>query len=472
MSASRVTPILIVSLLITGCSTVRPQDAFREIQQLVTGRISAEVIWNQGTQADAAVEQRIKGLLIEPLTADTAVQVALLNNRNLQATYEEIGIAQADLVQAGLLKNPVLSIERRFTGKALELDIAQEVIDLLMIPLRRRVAGAAFEAAKLRVTDAVLDVAAEGRSAAFMLQAAEQMVEMRRSVLNTAEAASDLASRMHAAGNITDLDWRMEQRLARQARLELAIAEQEVLLHREQLTTLMGVWGTDTTWAMAPRLPDIPATDTSLKGLEALAMSQRLDLAASRQDIVTAAETLGITRALRFVSTIEASAHYEREPEGSATIGPSVSVAIPVFDWGQATVPRYAAMLRQKQDQFMALAIEIRSQVRAAYARMHMARERAAFYRTSVLPLQAEILRQGQLQYNAMQLNPLELFRLKQGEIDAGRDYIESLRDYWVARAELEHTLGGRLNATAPEGSSAPEPPAQIEDRHHYMENQ
>lgn len=471
----------VTALTAAGCTTMKPREAFREVQNLVKGRTSAEVVWNQGTPEDAQVEQRVKDLLQQPLTDDTAVQIALLNNRNLQATYEDLGIAQADLVQAGLLKNPVLSVERRFSGKALEVDVVQEFVDLLFLPLRRRVAGTAFEAASLRVTQAVLDLAADARAAFYMLQGAEQLVEMRRAVLESAEVSAELAQRMYAAGNLTNLDWRMEQRLARQTRLDLATAEEEVIQHRERLNTLMGLWGVDAIWTVAARLPELPEVEITGPGLQSIAVSQRLDLAAARQDIVTAAESLGLTRALRFVSSVEGAAHYEREPEGGYSVGPSVHVALPIFDWGQAAVPRERALMRQKEQRYIALAVEIRSQVRAAYSRMRSARDRAEFYRQTVLPLQVEILKQAQLHYNAMQLGPLHLFQLKQAEIEAGREYIEALRDFWIARAELEQALGGRIKEgdeststmlKGHEGLPAPEPAAPNAQQHHHTEDE
>lgn len=443
--------------LAAGCAV--PKDAgFSDVRQMVAGRIDQRAEWDRELEVDAAVSDTVREVLTQELTADAAVQVALLSNRNLQATYEELGVARADLIRAGLLRNPILTFERRFTGQALEFDVVQEFIELITLPLRRRVAGAAFEATKLRVAQAVLDLAAEVRSTFSALQGAEQMVAMRRHVLQSTGASAELAERMHEAGNITDLDLRMEQRLTRQAQLDLAMAEVEVTQQRERLNVLMGLWGSDTGWRIAARLPDLPVAETPLQGLESLAASQRLDLAAARRDIETAAKTLGLTSALRWLPGLSGHVHLEREPDGEQTVGPGIEILLPIFDWGQAAVPRDRALLRQKQQRYIALAVETRSEVRAAYSRMRSARDRAEFYRRTVLPLQVEILDQARLQYNAMQLNPLQLFQLKQAEIDAGREYVEAQRDYWVARAELEHSLGGRIEPRASEAPAGTEP--------------
>lgn len=465
----------------SGCAVVSEQMAFSDVQTAVAGRVDQRVEWDRDTDVDAAISDAVRELLGQKLTADTAVQIALLNNRDLQATFEELGIARADLVQAGLLRNPVFLAERRFAGQAAEFDLMQELVTLVTIPLRKRIAGAALDAAKLRVSHAILDLAAQTRSAFYTLQGTEQIVAMRKQVVESLGASADLAQRMYAAGNITDLNRRMEQRLEQEARLELAIAEEEVVQQRERLNALMGAWGAQTMWSVAPRLPDLPSNETPLQGLESLAAAQRFDLAAARQDIITSAETLGLTNALRWLPAASLGFHYEHEPDGGvSSIGPSIELALPVFDWGQAAVPRERALLRQKQQRYIALAVEIRSRVRGAYSRMRSARDRTEFYRQTVLPLQVEILKQAQLQYNAMILGPIQLLQQKQAEIDAGRASIEAQRDYWVARAELEHALGGRITAsdtsppppsTSPE-PSAQEPPDSRQGEHHHMEVQ
>src|SRR5207248_7843401 len=144
------------TVALTGCAHVDPNPAFRELANTVHLRTGKRVQWNRGTAEDAQAQAAVASLLSRPLTADSAVQIALLNNRSLQATYEELGIAQADLVQAGLLKNPVFDGLFRFPDRAprgpnVELQVTQDFIGILFIPARKRLAASQFEAAKLRV---------------------------------------------------------------------------------------------------------------------------------------------------------------------------------------------------------------------------------------------------------------------------------------------------------------------------------
>ena len=441
--------VLLSAGLFGGCATVPREAGFGDVQKAVAERTGHLVQWRGRSAEDAAVDQLVRSLLQKELTAEDAVEIAVLNNLSLQATYQDLGIAQADLVQAGLLQNPTLSLERRFSGQAAEFDVAQNLISLLAMPLRKRVAGAQFEAAKRRVGHAVLETAAETREAFYYCQAAEQSLEMRRSVAEATASSADAAKRLHDAGNTNDLDLANEQKLAGQARLDLSTAENDAVQARERLTMQMGVWGPATTWKIAPRLPEVPASDPPQQGLETLAISRRLDLEAGRQEIIATAQSLGLTQAFRYIPEITVFNHYSHEIDPVHSIGPGVQFTVPLFDQGQAQMFKGQAMLEQSQLRYAALAVNIRSKVRAAYGAMAHSRAKAEYYRREVLPLQQKILDQTQLQFNGMFFGVFRLLDAKQAQINAGREYIEALRDYWVGHAELERMTGGRLTGSA-----------------------
>ena len=183
----------------------------------------------------------------DTLSTDGAIQVALLNSRELQALYAELGVAQADLVQAGLLSNPVFDGAVLFPlagGPAtLELSAALAFLDIFYLPLRKRVAAARFEEAKLQVTGAVLDFAATVQAAFYRHQADEQMLELLQTIVQALAASLEVAQRLHAAGNITDLDLVRERAAAEAAKVQLRAAEAAVRQSREHLNTVMGLWG-------------------------------------------------------------------------------------------------------------------------------------------------------------------------------------------------------------------------------------
>jgi len=433
-------------LAIAGCAHVDPQPAFAALANTVHLRTGKRVQWNRGTAQDAEAQAAISALLRQPLSADSAVQIALLNNHNLQATYEELGIAQADLVEAGLLRNPIFTFERRFPGQAMEVDVLKEFIDIVLLPLRKRIAEAQFQAAKLRVGHEVLNLAAEVRAAFYGYQGDQQLVDLRKTVADATERSAETALRLQQAGNLKNLDLANEQASHAEAKIELAKAQSKGTQNREKLNKLIGAYGAQTNWTVAARLPQLPSYEISTVPLESRAIEQRLDLAAARQDVVAIARGAGLTRLdAIFSERNEIGAHYERETTGEYSIGPSVNLPIPIFNQGQTAVARGGAKLRQSQQRYLALATDIRSDVRSARDRMLLARQQVEYFKSTALPARTRVTEESQLEYNAMQLGPFQLLQAKQEEVKTGAESVEALRDYWVARSELEKAVGGSL---------------------------
>ncbi len=445
----------IAGIGLTGCASLQPREAFPGVADQVQARTGARAVWNQGGSDDQAVMQSVREMLSHDLTADAAVQIALLNNRTVQATYEELGIAQAELVQAGLLTNPVFSALVRFPGGGrgsadVELSVSQNFIELLSVPLRKKAAASQYEAAKARVAAQVVSMSFEVRKGFYMLQGAEQMLDMRRSVLQATAAFFDASKRLREAGNTTELALANDQALYGQAKLDMARAEAEAVKDRENLIALLGLWGPDATIKVAGRLPALPDHETDLTRVESLAVRRRLDLSAAVAELNATYQSLGFTQRFTWLNNAEISVDTEHDTDGSWVTGPGISIPIPIFDDGSAQVSVARARVRQASDRLYAMAVQVRSEARSAHAQMLAAREQALFYELAVLPLRRKITQQTQLQYNAMIAGVFQLLLAKRDEIDAAHGYIQSLQDYWLARTELERAVGGILPAQSP----------------------
>lgn len=444
----RQSAVALISLTFGGlsvsCVAVHRDAGFGDVQATIRQRSGFETHWERQDRAESAVQERLRALLEQEMTDDEAVEIALLNNRRLQATFEELGIARADLLEARLVRNPVLGFEIRYPDRPFEIALTQSILDLITLRKRLHVAAASFLATKLRVTNQVLDMVADVRIAFFGLQAAEQMRSSRKAIAETARVSAELAIRQHEAGNISDLDLENQQAMLEQAKLDLALSESEVLDLRERLNTLMGLWGPNTVWRIASRLPDLPPTESDLSGLESLAVSQRLDLAAARQDVEAAGRAVGLARP-EAIGEIIAGVHREREPEGTSSTGLVVDFPIPVFNRGKARKLRAVALLHRAADRYAALAVEIRAGVRAARNRVLLAHSRTEYYRDVIVPRRQRIVAYSQQQYNFMLMDTFELLHAKRNEITADQEYVESLRDYWMAKAELVRAVGGTL---------------------------
>jgi cobalt-zinc-cadmium efflux system outer membrane protein len=276
----------------------------------------------------------------------------------------------------------------------------------------------------------------------------QQLLEMWRSIVQAEQAAADLARKQLEAGNLQpfDLDQQLDQLGG--AKLSLARAEVTASEDRERLVRLMGLWGKDVDFRVPSRLADPPHSDPNLDTAEAIAIRQRMDLAAVIAGRDALAYSLGLVKGTRYLPGVQLGVSTQREsPEGVRVTGPTLDLELPLFDQGQGRVGRLEAELRQAQDEVSALAVEIRSEVRATRTRFLAARATVDYLRREVLPLRERLVRTAQLQYNAMQIGLFRLLSVKQREIDGGREYVEALRDYWRSRASLERAVGGRLTA-------------------------
>ena len=414
------------------------------------------VRWNEGTSEDEDVGRAVRKLLSEPLSVQSAVQIALLNNTTLLATYEDLSLAQADVVQAGLLRNPVFSAnittaERDALDPNVIFGVTQDFLDILMLPARKKIAAAQFEAVKMRVADQVLALASDVRTAFLNLQGGEQVLDMRRLIADAARASSELATRQKEAGNISELSLAVEQGLFEQIKLDTARSESEVLAARERVTRLMGLWGRDTAWKTARRLPELPAEEVDFDHLESRAVAQRLDLGAALRETQAISHALSVVKSTRWTPGIGAGVDVARLKSGGGQIaaGPHASVELPIFDQRQAVVARLRAQLRASELRYTSLAIEVRSEVRVARDRVILTRRIVEHYRSVLVPLRERIVALSQQEYDAMLLGVYQLLLAKQSEVNTYREYIEAARDYWLARSDLERAVGGRLDPPA-----------------------
>jgi len=367
--------IILSALLACGCGAVPREAGFDQVRTLVSAREEGRIHWNRGTPEDMEVSKSIDGLLAGELSAEGAVQAALLANPALQAEYETLGVSQAELVQAGLLRNPVLLAAAGFpdrppSGVSLTFEAALDFLDILLIPARKRLAEDEFEKARLRVADRVLLTAAATRRAYYEALGARQVAGIRRLIAEASESSFELARRIHGAGNLSDLGLAREQSLLDHARISLAKGDAALGEKRERLNRLMGAWGGRTEWRLPGKLPDLPGEEIPFERLESLAIASRFDLAAARKELDMAARTLGITRQWRWLPAAGIGAAAERDSDGQWTAGPSLSLGLPLFDQGQAGIAREEALLRKEIARVTALAVDIRSEVRELRDRM------------------------------------------------------------------------------------------------------
>jgi cobalt-zinc-cadmium efflux system outer membrane protein len=427
------------------------EETFPGVEQSIQQRTGKMVRWEVDRAAREQTLRDVRRLLQKPLTVESAVQIALFNNRSLQATFEEIGLSAADLLEAATIPNPKIDLAIRFpdkppSGTYVDYSAAIDFLRIMMIPLKKRVAKDQMKAAALRVADETLGLVAQVKEAFYSLQASQQLLKRFQLIVDTNAAALDLAQRQHEAGNTTDLALIQQQANYSRSRLDIATTDAEIRRDREKLNRLLGLWGGDTEWQVDGELPEVPNSDVPMKSLERLAISQRLDLQANYLLLTSEIRDLGLTKAFRFLGALDFGVESERETDAQTRTGPTFAIELPIFNQGQARIRRGEAALRRAEDKFQALAIDIRSKIGELRDELVSKRQIVRFYQEELLPDQRRILNESLLNYNAMELGNYELFTIKAEEARTEREYIEAVRDYWITRVDLEREVGGNLS--------------------------
>ena len=457
---ARTATTLLAAALLAGCASFSADSGFGVVEQTAQQRLGKELQWSRSEADQAAIDQRVAALLARPLAADDAVQLALLNNRGLQASLQELGIGEAERVQAGRLPNPGFSFSRLTRDSEIELErgLHFNLARLLALPQMQQLEARRFAQTQGSVTLAVLTLAADARKAHVNAVAAEETVRYRRQVMQAADASAELARRMAQVGNFNKLQQAREQSFYADAALNLAQAMQAQQATRERLTRLLGLWGEQAAFRLPERLPDLPPAPAEQPEIERSAMAQRLDVQAARLAAEQTAKNLGLTRTTRFVNVLELGAVSNRSNAAPTQRGWELGIELPLFDWGDARVARADAVYMQAVHLSAETAVNARSEVREAYANYRSAYDIVKHHRDEIVPLRKQIADENLLRYNGMLIGVFELLADARTQIASVNASIDALRDFWIAQADLEMALIGKPGlalGTAPMMSTA-----------------
>ena len=442
---------VLAAFALSACAGFSADGGFAGVESAAKDRLGKDVKWAK-TDADRdALEKRVTELLAKPLSADDAVQIALLNNKGLQAAFAELGITEAELVQAGRLPNPGFSFGRLTRGNEVEIErgIHFNLARLLAMPLISEVEGRRFARVQSEATQQMLSLATQTRKAWIAAVAAGETVGYMQQVRQAAEAGAELGRRMAQAGNWNKITQAREQSFYADAALNLARAERAQLAARERLTRLMGLWAMQTAFTLPARLPDLPAAAQELPGVEQTALAQRLDVQAARLGAEQTAKSLGLTRTTRFINVLELGLVHNNSNEKPTQRGYELRFELPLFDWSGARVARAEAIYMQAVNRAAETAVNARSEVREAYLGYRSSHDMARHYRDEIVPLKKRISEENVLRYNGMLIGVFELLADARSQIAGVNGYIEALRDFWLAQADLDMALIGKPTLSA-----------------------
>jgi outer membrane protein TolC len=457
---------LSAALFVSGCKSLTADGGMAFVEQVADAELRKEVVAIRSPEQAEEVSARAAMLLRKPLNADTAVQIALFNNRGLQAAYNALGIAQAEMVQAHLPPSPTVSLERLSNPLELEIErrIVGNILALVTLPARASIAADRFEQAKLRAAEETLRIAADARRAFYTAVAARQNAAYLDQAKMAAETATKLAQRLGETGAMNKIDQSREYVFYAEITGQLGTARQRMNSERERLIRALGLWGDQLKFALPGFLPPMPRPAT-MPEIEIAAVERRLDLQVARIEVTALAKTYGLTQASRVVNLVELSGIRktvkDRETgEKERSRGFEAEIQIPIFDLGETKVRMAEQTYMQAVNRLAEKAVNVRSEARESYRTYRSAYDIARHYRDEVVPLRKVISDETLLRYNAMLIDVFALLTEARQRISSNMQAIDAQRDFWLASVDLGVAVtggggmrgGGTATAAAPSG--------------------
>ena len=446
---TRLAIIAAASLLLAGCASFSPDGGFGKVSQLTQERTGQGVALQRSPEDAQIAQNRVAELLQVALTADAAVEVALLNNRGLQAKFGDLGIAESELVRAGRLKNPSLSFGRMSGGGGIEIErtVLFDILGLLTMPMAKEVGQQRFEQAQYQAAHDAVSLAADVRRAYFDAVAAQELAKFYEQVKETADVSNELAKRMLQAGNFNKLAQMREQAFYADATAQLARAQHQAAAQREKLIRLLGLYGEQLNFRLPQRLPELPKQVIEPQNAEQTAMDKRLDVQMAKRAAEATAKSLHLTNATRMVNVLDVAYKNKSESGAPRANGYEIELELPLFDFGSTRAARAQATYMQAVNRTAEVAVNARSEVREAYSAYRTAYDLAQHYRDEVVPLRKRISEENLLRYNGMLIGVFELLADAREQVAGVTGYVQALRDFWVAETNLQTALTARSPA-------------------------
>ena len=448
--------VIAAVLMLAACKTFSPDGGLGLTANIADRELHKDTIAIRSQDDADAASARVRQLLKRPLTADGAVQIALLNNRGLQAAYNELGIAEAVSVRQSLPPNPSVSISRISGSVETEIDrqIVGSILALATLPARSEIAEDRFRQAQLVAALETLRVAAETRRAFYRAVGAQEMIGLLTQAESAAATSAQLAKRLGESGAMNKLDQAREQVFHTDIATQLTRARQRAATERERLIRLLGLSGDDLYFALQNALPALPRRARVLRVVEQDAVSRRVDLQIARIELETLAKSYGLTQATRFINVLDAGyadkiTNNKETGEQIRDRGFTMTFEVPLFDFGEARVREAEQTYMQAVNRLAEKAVNVRSQARAAYNTYRSSYEIASRYQREVLPLRKTISDEMMLRYGAMQVDVFSLLNDARQRIAANIAAAEARRDFWIASVDLSAAIiGGGASGT------------------------
>lgn len=493
-------------MLLTGCASLDSSPKIEEAMDLAEAYTGQRPDWMAPWNEEAPTWK--DGPV---MTLADAVFTALRENRSLRADLEMIGQANADLVQAGLLSNPVINFMMMFPsggGRSMLRSSAlpmQPLADLWLIPARTKLAKAQLQEAILRVADRAVETAAEAKKNYAEIQYAQRAVELIRANMELVEQSTSIIEIRQASGQASQVEVNLSRIRHDRLRSDLLAKQAGLQEKKHALLAMMGHAEASVDWRVEHEDEKTAPAEAppSEERIVLLASEQRLDLRALQWTTEAALRRIKLSRRegwpeLAVGFTFErspaprsagpsagarafdaAAGGLERGLSGETampslprlsprarpprdikyTLGPMIEMEVPIFDWNQAQTAKALHEYQQRLAEYDDLLQSVVRDVRQMLTRQAEAHDQLALYREVILPQVERNLELARQTYVAGMTDITIYLRAQEDVIDTRDKLAEFLREYRRSVAELERAVGGELRLT--DGSQPDQAEAQ-----------
>jgi outer membrane protein TolC len=462
-------------LILGACATAipgaytEPKAGFANVSNQTSASIGKRTAFAQTQAENVVLKKQVHGMVHrKTISADTAVQVALLNNKGLQAAYANVGLSAADAWQQSTPENPVVSIGILGIGaaelglyRAIEGMFATNILDAKTRKQRVALADINFRSAQLGAVNDTLTLANQTRQAWINAVSAFEAASYLKRAKATSDAGSELARKLGETGALNKAGQAREHAFNAELAGQLAKARLNATRAKEDLTKLMGLWGTEVDYYVPDALPALPRSVGRITNIEGKALRNRLDLQVAKLGLEAQAAAFGLTDQTQLLTDLEIIAGFEaeREADGGETeteTTPQIELefAIPIYDTGKARMRKAELMYLQAANVLAEKAVNVRSEARGAEVSYHASYKIARHYRDVLVPLRKTVEEEGLLSYNGMITNTFELLTDVREKLGASLEAANAKREFFMAQADLTAAIYGGGAGSADAGGT------------------
>lgn len=435
----------ILALAITGCATTAPKPELREKIAHATGTSNAITFQVNGEALD--VNESADTTL--PLAE--AIRRTLSHDPQIQAALARVRIAQAEAKQNRLLPNPVLNVALRLPegggSPVIGAGLGADLISLLSRPGRTSAADNRLRVASAEAVSQVLDVLSEVRETYVAVQTLDALIAVLQERIGIIDRLLALARSRLKNGFGTPLDVLTFE--AQRLELETEVADRELERQgaRLALARLIGEPSGAMEWRVASWEPNRPLWSPESSWI-ALALDNRPEVQVRRFELAARGVELRLTRFAAFDgAAVGADASRDDLDADPGTrgwsVGPTASLPLPLFDWGQARRARARAAVIEVGHQLTAARRRVVQETRQAHAAFVSSLNNLGRVRGQLVPVLERRLAQAEAQFKAGRTDVTGLLLAEQ-QLRAGRtQLVELQRRNTEALIRLERAVGG-----------------------------